>query len=47
MASMPVERGIDASPAAVADAGVKLKSLVSAGGERQRERGGGGAKKGA
>ncbi|WP_392387383.1 hypothetical protein [Burkholderia cepacia] len=47
MASMLVERGIDVSPAAVADAGVKLKSLVSAGGERQRERGGGGAKKGA
>ncbi|WP_431189294.1 hypothetical protein [Burkholderia cepacia] len=47
MASMPVERGIDVSPAAVADAGVKLKSLVSAGGDRQRERGEGGAKKGA
>ncbi|KUY80938.1 hypothetical protein WI25_37910 [Burkholderia cepacia] len=46
-ASMLVERGIDASPAAVADAGVKLKSLVSAGGDRQRERGEGGAKKGA
>ncbi len=29
-----VERGIDVSPAAVADRGVKLKSLISAEGDR-------------
>ncbi|WP_423371561.1 NAD(P)/FAD-dependent oxidoreductase [Burkholderia sp. LMG 32019] len=34
VARMLVERGIDVSPAAVADTGVKLKSLVSAGGGR-------------
>ncbi len=34
VASMLVERGIDVSPAAVADAGVTLKSLLSAGGDR-------------
>ncbi|VWB23254.1 NAD(P)/FAD-dependent oxidoreductase [Burkholderia lata] len=34
VARMLVERGIDVSPAAVADRGVKLKSLVSAAGDR-------------
>ncbi|KVN31565.1 pyridine nucleotide-disulfide oxidoreductase [Burkholderia stagnalis] len=34
VARMLVERGIDVPPAAVADAGVKLKSLVSAAGDR-------------
>ncbi|RQR38573.1 MULTISPECIES: NAD(P)/FAD-dependent oxidoreductase [unclassified Burkholderia] len=34
VARMLVERGIGVSPAAVADAGVKLKSLVSAAGDR-------------
>ncbi|MBN3831537.1 FAD-dependent oxidoreductase [Burkholderia sp. Ac-20344] len=34
VARMLVERGIDVSPAAVADTGVKLKSLVSAEGDR-------------
>ncbi|KVM89683.1 hypothetical protein WT05_04190 [Burkholderia stagnalis] len=34
VARMLVERGIDVTPAAVADAGVKLKSLMSAAGDR-------------
>ncbi|RQR69475.1 oxidoreductase C-terminal domain-containing protein, partial [Burkholderia sp. Bp9011] len=34
VARMLVERGIDVTPAAVADAAVKLKSLVSAAGDR-------------
>ncbi|NTX23993.1 hypothetical protein [Burkholderia cepacia] len=47
VAGMLVERGSDVNSGAAADAGVRRKSPVSAGGDRQRERGGGDAKKGA